>query len=247
MQYGRLALLALCAILGPVTAAPPEGVTLPLLVWSIDFNDNPLGVAPQGLNKAQLEAQAQQSAWQRLPIRTYRTLEHVTATRVATVVPEAAGLKDQPLLFTYSENAQPHYGPKLSFAVPDEVARAGALWRLSLDVAKGNIAISGGVHLWDIGGIEFFEDGTVRVGATQVGRYAANKPLHLDCQIDAVAKTFTVTLDGDQERAVTAPWRSVKAESFHVLILHGLLPGGHAEAPGSIAFDNIKLLLEKTK
>ena len=239
----------LLAPLAAIHAAEPmpAGVTLPLVVWEVDFNDNPLDAPPQPLSKRQIEAQSGLTEWQHLPMRRQTMLQYVTETRRALVVKEAAGLKDTPLLLTYTENAQPHWGPMVSFGVPLEIARHGALWRLTLDVAKGNVAISGGIQLWDIAGIEFHEDGTVRAGEAVLARYAANKPLRVEFVIDAVAKSVTITVDGDAQRSVTAPWRYQRAEAFGLLNLHGLLPGGHCEAPSSIVFDNIKLVMEKWK
>ena len=228
------------------TEIPPR-VKLPLLVWDVNFNDNPLDLPPQPLSKEKIEALGKLSEWERLPVRTCSGIEHITETRQATVVKEAGGLKDKPLLFTYTENAQPQYGPLVRITVPLEVAKHGALWKLSFDVAKTNIAISGGIHLWDIAGIEFFEDGTVRVGEAQISRYAANKPLHIECMIDAVKRTAKITVDGNNETSVTVPWRYQKGESFNMLILHGVLPGGHGETPSPMVFDNIKLVMEEWK
>jgi hypothetical protein len=55
----------------------PEGVTLPLVVWDVDFNDNPLDAPPQPLTKEQIESQSELSAWQRLPNRRQMGLEYV--------------------------------------------------------------------------------------------------------------------------------------------------------------------------
>ncbi|HEY3417609.1 MAG TPA: hypothetical protein VGM23_12060 [Armatimonadota bacterium] len=231
-----------------LSVTPVEnGVTLPLLVWDINYNDVPVDTTPPALTKEQIEAQGKLTEWQRLPIRNYSQIQYITATRQAKVVKEAAGLTDKPLLFTYTENAQPQYGPKVVYQVPPQVAASGRIWRLTFDVAKGNIAISGGIHLWDVTGIEFFEDGTVRAGGVQFSRYAANKPLHIECVIDAQEKTVTVTADGNKATAATIPWSSPKAPNFSAMILHGVLPGGHGEVPSSIAFDNIKLVLEKMR
>ena len=129
----RLAFAALIALTVPgrmaVAAAAellPAGVTLPLVVWDITFNDNPLDAPPQPLTKVQIEAQAKLSEWQRLPIRHCSVLQYIMETRRALVVKEAGGLKDKPLLFTYTDQAQPHYGPMASFAVPPEIAKHGA-------------------------------------------------------------------------------------------------------------------------
>jgi len=249
--FGFAVIAAVLAANPAAVAAPadavPEGVTLPLVVWDVNFADNPLDAPPQPLTKKQIEAQNGLSVWQRLPIRHQMGLQYVTETRRALVVKEAAGLKDTPLLFTYTEGAEPNYGPMVHLSVPGEIAARGAVWRLTLDVAKGSVAISGGVELRDVGDLKFFEDGTVRCNGTEVARYAANRPLRVECLIDAVAKRVTITVDGDAARAVTLPWSGPGAEAFAYLKLHGLMPGGHSEAPSSIAFDNIKLVMEKAK
>jgi len=84
-------LLAGLALAQAARAAEPAGATkLPLLVWDINFNNEPLDGPPQPLSKEQIEEQERLSEWQRLPIRTYSKIEFLTATRVATVVKEAA-------------------------------------------------------------------------------------------------------------------------------------------------------------
>jgi len=157
-------------------------------------------------------------------------------------------LSDKPLLFTYTDNVQPHYGPKITYEVSPQVAKAGLTWRLSFDVAKKDVAISGGITLWDVCDIEFFEDGLVKAygqggSVVELARYAANKPLHFECLINVEAKTVAITVDGQKASTVTISWARPKASQFGCIILHGLLPGGHNE-PSTMVFDNIKLVLE---
>ncbi|MHB9023645.1 MAG: hypothetical protein ACYC7E_05640 [Armatimonadota bacterium] len=239
-----LALWALAAGVMHAADAVAPRLTVPLVVWDINFNSDRPGRPPAGPTKADLEARLGHPPAEWLPLRTYYDISYVTRTRQALVVPEAFGLKDQPLRFTYSENAGPTYGPRLRVAVPAEIAQQGACWRLSLDIAKGDIAVSGGLQLWDIGEIVFHEDGTLRLNDTPLIRYAANKPIHLECLINVPEKTVTATADGNTAAAVTAPWHAPKSRYFSTIILHGLLPGGHSQAPSTVAFDNIKLVLE---
>ena len=227
-----------------LSAEIPLENKIPLLVWDINFNDNPVDMAPQSMTKEQIENQ-QKDILAALPIKTYSKIEYLTPTRRAVVIKEAAGLKDQPVLFIYEESAQPHYGPRMWCSVPPELAKKGKLWRLSFDVSKGNVSISGGACLWDIGGISFYEDGTVRAGNAEIARYSANKPLHIECIIDVPGKKVTFSANGKTESSVTIPWNRPNASFFQAMTFDGLLPGGHAEAPSSIAFDNIKLVMEE--
>jgi hypothetical protein len=221
----------------------PE-IKTPLLVWDINFNDDPVDRPPRPMTKEQLESQ-QKDILAALPLKTYSRIEYLTPTRRAAVVKEAAGLNDKPVLFVYEEQAQPHYGPRMWCAVPWELTKRGKTWRLSFDVSKGNVAKSGGVIIWDIASINFFEDGTARAGTAEIARYSANKPLHLDCVIDVPGKKATFTVNGKKESSVTIPWAKPNAQAFSTVTFDGLLPGGHAEAPSSIAFDNIKLVMEE--
>ncbi|HEY3397887.1 MAG TPA: hypothetical protein VGM19_09555 [Armatimonadota bacterium] len=233
--------LALLLVTVAASAAVPAGVQLPLVLWDVNFNADPVGRGPQPLTKAQIEA-AGTDDWAKLPLRTYSALEYVTRTRTATVEKEALGLTDQPVLFVATENAQPHYGPRMWISLPYTVAKECKRLQLSLDVAMGSVTIMGGVHLWDAAGIEFYEDGSIKVGTAEVGRYQANTPVHLDALIDVSAKTVTLTVDGRADAAITVPWTQPRATVFSSLVLDALLPGGHAW-PGRIAFDNIKLVL----
>ena len=219
-------------------------IKTPLLVWEINFNDDTLDKPPRPMSKEQLESQ-QKSILSALPLKTYSKIEYLTATRRALVVKEAAGLKDQPIFFVYEESAQPHYGPRMWCVVPWELVKIGKSWRLSFDVSKGNVAKSGAVKLWDLADIIFFEDGTVRAGTAEIARYAANKPLHIECVINVPGKTITITVNGKPESSVTIPWAKPNTQVFSAVTFDGLLPGGHAEAPSSIAFDNIKLVMEE--
>ena len=81
-------------------------IKTPLLVWDINFNGDSLDKPPRPMTKEQIESQ-QEDVVASLPIRTYSTIEYLTATRRATVTQEAAGLKDKPVLFVYEESEQP--------------------------------------------------------------------------------------------------------------------------------------------
>lgn len=229
----------------PSQAAKPS-LALPLTVWDVTFNEQPLNRTPQGLNKEQRThfETVDDLGW--APLRTYTQIAYLTLTRKAEVVQSAAGLNDRPLRFTFTENAQPQYGPQAWLQVPHWLAEQGTRWRLSFDVAKGNVTISGGVLLWDIAGLEFHEDGTFRANGVTLCRYAAGKPLHVVALIDVPAKTITLTVDGRPQAALTLTWREPRASAFQGLRLDGLLPGGHSEAPAMIAFDNLRLVLLAT-
>lgn len=219
----------------------------PFVVWDVTFDGQRLDAAPAGLSKEQREAFSAKGDLSWLPLRAVSQLLHVTRTRQAKVVRAAAGLADTPLLFTFTENAEPQYGPQVWLNVPYELAMKAAKWRLSLDVAKGDVSISGGVTAWDVFSLLFHEDGTLRANGVQIARYAAGKPLHVDGLIDVSEKTVTVTVDGDPSTRTTLRWYQPKATRFASLRLDGLLPGGHGETPSSIAFDNIRLVLAETR
>lgn len=237
-------ILSIAAVFIP--AAFAAGNETPLVVWDITFNGQPLDAAPGCMSKEQLEKfnTAGDLSW--TPLKTCYWLTYVTRTRQAKVVKEAAGLMDTPLLFTYTEGAHPQWGPQVWFTVPPELAATAKIWKLSLDVAKGNVTISGGLTLWDVVGIDFTESGAIRVGDAEVARYAPNKPLHIDCCINVPEKTVSVMFDGDPSKTVSVPWYQPKSANFRSLRLDGLLPGGHSECPATIAFDNIKLIMEES-
>ena len=228
----------------PALLQAATDITPPLLVWDINFNGDPLDKPPLPMTKGQIESQ-QGDVVASLPIKTYARIEYLTATRRATVMQEAAGLTDKPVLFVYEESAQPHYGPRMWCEVPKELAKWGKLWRLSFDVAKGDVAKSGGVKVWDVASINFREDGVVRSGDVEIARYAPNKPLHIECVISVPEKTAKITVNGESERSVEIPWEKPLAAAFSAVVFDGLQPGGFAESPSSIAFDNIRLVMEE--
>ncbi len=235
---------AACLSFSLMLSTAAQEIKTPLLVWDINFNGDPPGIPPRPMTKEQIENQ-QKNILSALPVKTYSKIDYLTATRRATVEKEAAGLKDQPVLFVYEENAHPNYGPRMFCQVPYELAKKAKSWRFSFDVSKGNVAKSGGINLLDIASISFFEDGTVRAGTAEIARYAPNKPLHIECVINVAGKKTTITVNGKPESAVTIPWGKPNAPVFTTVTFDGLLPGGHAQAPSSITFDNIKLLMEE--
>ncbi|MEI6494092.1 MAG: hypothetical protein WCO94_16225 [Verrucomicrobiota bacterium] len=219
-------------------------IKCPLLVWDINFNGDPLDKPPRPLTKEQIESQLENLVAS-LPIKTYSAIEYLTATRRATVMQEAAGLKDKPILFVYEESEQPHYGPRMWCKVPSELAKRGKSWRLSFDVSKGDVEKSGGVKAWDVTSINFHEDGVVRAGNVEIARYVPNKPLHIECVISVPEKTAKITVNGESGRSVEIPWEKPAAAAFSAVTFDGLQPGGFARAPSSIAFDNIRLVMEE--
>lgn len=229
--------------------AVPAGVVLPLVIWNANFNQDPVGRPPQPLTKAQIEARGE-DPWQRPPLPTYDSLEFITRTRTATVVKEALGLTDQPVLFSCPDNNQPHWGPRMTFSIPHEIAAQGKRWRLSFDAAINNLTQMGGVYLLSTRGrsvldVGFFQGGSLKANAaTEVGTYQAGVPLHLEIVADAAAGSFTVTSNGDVEHAVTLPWERQDGSNLGYAVFNGLLPGGRAW-PGQVAYDNIRLVLEE--
>jgi hypothetical protein len=224
-------------------------IKLPLLVLKVNFTKDKIGLPPPPLNKEQVEA-LNKNPWQSLPITSYFLggLGYITKTRVAKMVKQVNGLTDKPLLFYWKENFQPQYGPQIYYSIPQQIAKTGLVWKLSFNISKGNFASSGGVLLWDVGQVIFSGDGIVLWNydnhSVALARYAPDVPLHIDCIINVEKKTVTVSVN--KKGSITCPWYSPTASYFQTIRLDGLLPGGYAEL-GSIAFDNINLVLEKMK
>jgi hypothetical protein len=241
--------LGLLLAVSRLSAAVPAGVTLPLVIWNANFNQDPVGRPPQPLTKAQIEARGE-DPWKRPPLPTYDSLEFITRTRTAIVVKEALGLTDQPVLFTCPDNNQPHWGPRMTFSVPYEVAMQGKRWRLSFDAAINSLTQMGGMYLLSTRGrgildVGFFQGGSLKANAaTEVGAYQAGVPVHLEIVADAAAGTFMVTVNGKAENAVTIPWDRQDGSNLGCAVFNGLLPGGRAW-PGQVAYDNIKLVMEE--
>lgn len=241
----RLVLLSAC-LAAPVfgqaqTISAPE---LPLVLIDADFNADTVGRPPQGPTKEVLEKRTA-SFWGQFPHKTYAGLTYVTPTRVATVEASAFGLEDQPLVFSYDEAAHPQYGPQVVFPIPAEVNKIAKQYRLTFDLSKGDTAQAGGFTIGDIATLSFNEMGGLLANRTEIYRYEARQPLHFDVLIDVPAKTATFTINGDKDHAATIPWARPTG-TLHSLRLEGLLPGGFGRAPGKLAFDNIKLVLEET-
>lgn len=235
--------LVACAVAAdsqrPVPALP---ASLPVVVFDVDFNQCPVGLPPQKQSKEQIEAADAKPFWSRFPLRTCDDVLWLTRTRRAVVEDSAFGLGEKPVVLTYEENKQPQYGPVVVFTIPDGVAKVAMRYRVLLDVAKNNEARSGGFTLEGVASVKFLEDGSVLAGKAEIARYQPSVPLHFEVILDAKEQTATFVVNGHQEKATTLPWTG----SFKMLRLDGVLPGGFSEAPASIAFDNIKLILEKT-
>lgn len=208
----------------------------PLLVYDVTFDDQPAG-GQLRLVDFDGWAAAELPDGSGLPLRAPRHLRAVTATRTALVAEQAAGMQ-RPVVLAFSDSEQPHYGPMLCFTLPRRLLAPDARWQVALDAAKSTIAISGGVHLWDVCELEWFEDGTLRNNGTEVGRYAANRKQRLEFTVDSATRTVALTIDGVASPVL--PWKRPQG-TFGELRLHGLLPGGHNEAPSALIFDNVRI------
>jgi len=241
--------VGLLAGMGTTTAADaphalrlPSGVELPLVVFDVDWSDQAVGQMPRRAGKDWLEAAAR-APWESLPWRTYTQLDYVTRDRTAIVAESALGLDDKPMVFTAPDGRQPHWGPRMSFTIPPAIAAAGGHWRVSLDVSIDNVTKMGGVSLEGVAALTFLEDGTVRLGQTELARYRPATPLHLEFVIDVPSRTCTARCNDGEP--LTVKWHNQRARFFQHLRLDGLLPGGHARAPGQLAFDNIRIVMEE--
>ena len=214
----------------------------PLIVFDVDWSDAPVGHTPQRPGKTWLEVSAR-DPWQTLPWRTYTHLDFVTRDRTAIVADSALGLTDKPIVFTAPDGRQPHWGPRMSFTIPNAIAAVGKRWRVSLDVSIDNVTKMGGIGLMGVGEMKFFEDGSVRFGETELARYRPATPLHLEFVIDVPTRTCTARCNDGEP--LTVKWDNPRATRFQHLRLDGLLPGGHARAPGRLAFDNIRVVVEE--
>jgi hypothetical protein len=224
-------------------------IPTPLVVWDVNFDDQEPDVPPCGLTKEQSEQFQTKGSLSWVPLRTYNGLAYVTRTRKATVVKAALGLADKPVLFSAADDdSKSYYSPQISLNIPQELAEKAQKWRLSLDVSKAAVTDSSfwAIFVWDVVNIKFHWDGVVYANTgndVAIADYSAGKPMHFDFLIDVPAKIVTITIDGDPAKSVTLPWMSKNASVFNTLKL-GLLTGGNQN---SIAFDNIKLILEESK
>jgi len=243
--YFRLGLFSvLICHVGDVQAQEASAPEIPLLIVDADFNADAVGKPPQGPTKEVLEQRAN-SFWGQFPHKTYYGMTYVTPTRPAVVESSAFGLEDQPVVFSYEEAEHPQYGPQLVFPIPHQVNKIAKRYRLTFDLSKGDTAQAGGFTIGDVATISFNEMGGVLANRGEIYRYDARQPLHFEVVIDVPEKTATITINGDKDHAATIPWARPTG-TLHTLRLEGLLPGGFARAPGKIAFDNIKLVLEET-
>ena len=248
MRTTAIILLALLTSRAAAVAAEsndrrlPPNVMLPLIVFDVDWREQDVGHTPQRARKEWLE-EAAHDPWRALPWRTYTHLDYVTRDRTAIVADSALSLTDKPVVFTAPDGRQPHWGPRMSFGIPDAIAAVGKRWRVSLDVSIDNVTRMGGIGLLNVAELTFLEDGTVRFGETELARYRPATPLHLEFVIDVPTRTCTARCNDGEP--LTVKWRNQHAARFQHLRLDGLLPGGHARAPGQLAFDNIRIVLEE--
>ncbi len=242
---GRWALLLALAVAVASTARGaelPAGVSLPLTVFDVDWSDQEVGQTPQRADKAWLEGVAR-DPWRTLPWRSYTQLDFVTRDRTALVREAGLGLKEQPIVFTAPDGRQPHWGPRMTFSIPHAIGAVGRRYRVSLEVSMLNVTRMGGIALMGVGEITFSEDGSMHFGKTEIGRYQPSTPIRVEVLIDVPERHCEVRLDDGA--AVAIPWHTAGSTRFVGLRLDGLLPGGHARAPGALAFDNIRIILEE--
>lgn len=233
--------------LGSAHAEPPDAIKFPFVVWDVNFDSQEVGAVPRGLSKAEVEKIQQADPMAGYPRRTYDALGWNTRTRWVTIQDSLGELQGKPLVFVFEEDRPPapHYGPQMLFRLPSEISVLGGKYRLSLDLAKDNLAQAGGFSLGDVAQVSFREEGWIVANKNQIGLFKPGVPIHFDLLIDAREKTVTFTIDGDESKAVTMPWIRSKG-SFTGLRLDGYQPGGFARGKGRIAFDNIKLTIEAT-
>ena len=122
-------------------------------------------------------------------------------------------------------------------------------WNALLNAAETrlrDVLMPGGRHgARGVASINCHEDGVVRAGDVDIARYAPNKPLHIKYVISVPEKNAKIVVNGESSRSVVIPWEKPSAAAFKAVTFEGLLPGSFAEAPSAIAFDNIRLLMEK--
>lgn len=239
----RLILLVACgaglaAWAGPAAAPPPAGLPLPLTLYDVTFNQNEPGTMPRAATKEEVEALLA-DPWHRV-VRSYSRLDYVTRGRTALVEAEAFGLKDRPLVFTVTDNAQPTWGPRLSFSLPGAVAEAAKAWRVSVDVALAAPARMGCINLEGVAELHFCEDGLLRCGKVEVCRYRGGVPLHLEITVANDRRSVRIVADGG--KPLELPWSNPDTRALRSLRLDGITPGGYNHQ-GRIAFDNLRVQL----
>jgi len=223
--------------------APDLSPSLPFVLLDVNFDSEQIGAPPKRLTKKQLEEQGKDgAALESFPRRSHDAALWLTRTRYLTVEDAACGLSLKPVVLTFEECRQPHYGPQLNFALPNAIAKVGKLYSLTLDVAKNNCAQAGGFSLGEVASVTITEEGAVLLNRCQVGHFTPGVPLHFQFEINAQEKTVTVIIDGNIQGKFTAPWLRPNGV-FRGVRLDGLLPGSFARGAGKIAFDNIKLTL----
>jgi hypothetical protein len=236
-------LTTLLAAAGVISAAEMADVATPFTVYDVTFDRDEIGRMPAAVDAAVWE-QAEAGNPSVFPLTSYSLVRYVTRTRTLSLVDEKAGMRRAAHL-SWSEAAQPHFGPQLLFDIPRAISSQGAEWRVSLDAAKGDVSISGGIHLWGIAHLVYHEDGTVRCNGTQVARYAPLRKQSFAFRVNVPDRKVAVFVDGGATPVVTLDWAR-QENNLHGLRIEGLLPGGHNANPSSLIVDNIRIVLVKT-
>ncbi len=239
----RIMWLALLGAAAAMSAAEVADVKAPFTVYDVTFDRDDIGRMPAALSAATWE-QAEAGTPSVFPLTSYSQVRYVTRTRTITLVEDKAGMRRAADL-AWSENNQPHYGPQLLFDIPSGIAKRGAEWLVTLDAAKGDVSVSGGIHLWGIAQLEYFEDGTVRCNGVMVARYSPLRKQSFAFRVTVPDRKVAVFVDGAATPVVTLDWKR-KESNLHGLRIQGLLPGGHNNSPSSLIVDNIRIVLVET-
>jgi hypothetical protein len=241
-MLNRIILLTLLGVAEVITAAEVTTIKDPFTVYDVTFDRDEIGRMPVALSAAVWE-QAEAGNPAAFPLVAYSTLSFVTRTRTITLAEDKAGMRRAACL-AWSEGAQPHYGPTLIFAIPWAVSRRGAEWRVSFDIAKSDVSVSGGAALGGIGTMYFHEDGTVRFNDVTVARYAPMRKQSFAFRVTVPDRKVAVFVDGAAAPVVTLDWEG--KSNFSGVSFSGLAPGGHNAYPCSLIVDNVRVVLEKT-
>jgi hypothetical protein len=241
-MLNRIALLTLLAAAGVISAAEAMDIKVPFTVYDVTFDRDDIGRMPAAVDAAVWQ-QAEAGTLSAFPLTSYSLVRYVTRTRTLSLVEEKAGMRRAAHL-AWSENAHPQYGPQLLFDIPWAISSRGAEWLVSLDAAKGDVSISGGIGLWGIAHLVYHEDGTVRCNGTQVARYAPLRKQSFAFRVTVPDRKVAVFVDGATTPVVTLDWAR-QERNLHALRIEGLLPGGHGQWPSSLIVDNIRIVLVK--
>jgi len=234
-------LITMLGMTGVIAAAEVTAIKAPCTVYDVTFDRDELGRMPAALSTATWE-QAEAGMPAVFPLTAYSSVGFVTRTRTITLEEEKAGMRRAAYL-AWSEGAHPHYGPTLVCAVPGAISQRGAEWRVSFDIANGDVSISGSATVGGVGTMQFHEDGTVRFNGVTVARYTPLRRQSFAFRVTVPDRKVAVFVDGAAMPVVTLDWEGTG--NFSGVSFSGLAPGGHNANPSSLIVDNIRVVLVK--